>query len=126
MSALIDRPVVLLDARDCAAIADFLERTLAAAVGRGEPVGEHVRRLVADVARLAELHRGVPVPPGTAKYRPVEPGGTEAVEWIPVDAAAEISGTSARNIRKRCVRGTLPARKVGSTWQVDRSALQAS
>ncbi|OGE81867.1 MAG: hypothetical protein A3E98_03200, partial [Candidatus Doudnabacteria bacterium RIFCSPHIGHO2_12_FULL_48_11] len=42
---------------------------------------------------------------------------------IPISEAARLSGYSAERIRQFCVAGTLPASKIGNSWQVEVEAL---
>ncbi len=45
--------------------------------------------------------------------------------WLSVSEAAQLWGTSARTVRRQCKAGTLPARRVGSVWQVESDAAKS-
>jgi excisionase family DNA binding protein len=44
--------------------------------------------------------------------------------WADPQEAAEILGVTVRTVYTYCREGTLPARKVGGLWRIDRSALE--
>lgn len=46
-------------------------------------------------------------------------------QWFSVNEAAQLLGTSARTIRRQCAAGQLPARRVGSVWQVEADAAKS-
>lgn len=103
-------------------IAPVLTRALAEAHAAGEQLPPDLPRVVNLVAELAKHHR--PEPSGTHRNRSVAPCDSEPIEWVSAAAAARISGTTERNIRKRCERKTLEAEKVGGTWRINRAALR--
>ncbi len=45
--------------------------------------------------------------------------------WLSVSEAALLWGTSARTVRRGCAAGTIPARRVGSMWQVESDAAKS-
>jgi excisionase family DNA binding protein len=46
-------------------------------------------------------------------------------QWLSVSEAAALLGMSARTVRRQCAAGQLPARRVGSVWQVEADAAKS-
>lgn len=46
--------------------------------------------------------------------------------WISATGAAKLLGVNSRAVQKRAARGSLPARKIGDKWEIDRDAMDAS
>ena len=73
-------------------------------------------------AFLRELHSaslGPPMVPlnGTSEASP------SILDWVTVDQAAEVIGSSTRWVRRLVCSGRLTARRVGRTWRIDARSL---
>lgn len=116
-------PAVVVPAAVAAEIGPLLANYAEQAKRDGRQLDETTVAAIGDLDSLGRAWsngwRGEQVPQSSAEVPDVDRSGSEPVEWISVEEAAQQMGITDRAVRKRLATGTLRGRKEHGSWRVD-------
>jgi hypothetical protein len=105
----------------------YAERAVRLMIRAGRLDGIGPSPLLAELADVLERAAArVTSAHGTPELPPKPVLSLSARDEIPVTEAAEMLCTTTRNVTGRCVRGSLPGRKVAGRWLVERAGVCAA
>lgn len=81
---------------------------------------------LADLVGAAWRNRTTSVPQSSAAVPNVDTSSSDPSRWLTVEQVASQLGIGERAVRKRCLTGTLRARKLLGEWRIDPAAIKES